>query len=107
MPVLKYFSLKRTQELVVTVGTWCVCTEGSSNIKIAGATKAALMRRTWQQQGRLLPWGCWGPSQPELYNPEENLPESYFTLTLSVSNAYASTKPSSAAHQSRKHPLPV
>lgn len=107
MPVIKYFSLKRTQGLVVTVGTWHTCTEELSNIKTIGATKAAMGRRTWQQKGRLLPWGWWGPSQPELYNPEESLPEPYFTHVLGVSSAYASTEPSSAAHQRRKHPPPA
>jgi len=107
MSAIRYFSLKRTQELVVTVGTWHTCTEESSDTKIVGANRAALVRRIWQQQRRLLPWGCWGPLQPELYNPEENLPESFFTLVLGVSNAYASTKPSSAAHQSRMHPPPA
>lgn len=105
IPAIRYFSLKRTQELVVTVGRWHMCTEETSNTKIIGVIKAALPRQTWQRQGMLLFWGCWGPSRPELYNLEKNFPD--FTFVLGVSNTYTSTEPSSVAHQSRKHPPPV
>lgn len=77
MAAVKYFSLKRTQNFLLTVETWH-----------AGIP--------WQKQETLLPWGCCGPTQPHIYNPEENLPESYFT-PLVVSNAYTRVKPSNPA----------